>query len=59
MRAEIANLNHCAVPFLSHAAVNLCWYDTNSDVLIFCSCSQKSSWSSITIVPTQVDESAA
>ena len=24
MRAELANLNHCAVSFLSHAAVNLC-----------------------------------
>ena len=24
MRAELANLNHCAVPFLSRAAVNLC-----------------------------------
>ena len=27
MRAELANLNHCAVPFLSRAAVNLSWYD--------------------------------
>ena len=27
MRAESANLNHCAVPFLSRAAVNLSWYD--------------------------------
>ena len=26
MRAELANLNYCAVPFLSRAAVNLCWY---------------------------------
>ena len=26
MRAELARLNHCAVPFLSRAAVNLCWY---------------------------------
>ena len=26
MRAELANLNHCAVQFLSRAAVNLCWY---------------------------------
>ena len=26
MRAELANLNHCAVPFLSRAVVNLCWY---------------------------------
>ena len=26
MRAELANLDHCAVPFLSRAAVNLCWY---------------------------------
>ena len=28
MRAELANLNHCAVPFLRRAAVNLCWYIT-------------------------------
>ena len=26
MRAELANLNHCAVPFLSRAAINL--YDS-------------------------------
>ena len=26
MRAELANLNDCAVPFLSRAAVNLWWY---------------------------------
>ena len=26
MRGELANLNHCAVRFLSRAAVNLCWY---------------------------------
>ena len=26
MRAELANLNHCAVSFLSRAADNLCWY---------------------------------
>ena len=26
MRAKLANLNHCAVPFLSRAADNLCWY---------------------------------
>ena len=26
MRAELANLDHCAVPFLSRATVNLCWY---------------------------------
>ena len=29
MRTELANLNHCAVPFLSRAAVNLCWYYYN------------------------------
>ena len=28
MRAELTNLHHCAVPFLSRAAVNLCWYDS-------------------------------
>ena len=27
MRAKLANLNDCAVSFLSRAAVNLCWYD--------------------------------
>ena len=27
MRAELANLNHCAVPFLSRAAVKLSWYN--------------------------------
>ena len=26
MPAELANLNHCAVLFLSRAATNLCWY---------------------------------
>ena len=26
MRAELTNLNNCAVPFLSRAATNLCWY---------------------------------
>ena len=26
MREELANLNYCAEPFLSRAAVNLCWY---------------------------------
>ena len=26
MRAKLANINHCAVPLLSRAAVNLCWY---------------------------------
>ena len=26
MRAKLANLHHCAVPFLSRAAVNLCWH---------------------------------
>ena len=29
MRAELANLNHCAVPFLSRAAVKLRKYDSN------------------------------
>ena len=26
MRAKLVNLNHCAVPFLSRAAANLCWF---------------------------------
>ena len=28
MRAKLATLNHCAVPVLSRAAVNLSWYDS-------------------------------
>ena len=28
VRAELANLNHCAVSFLRRAAVNLSWYDS-------------------------------
>ena len=37
MRAELANLNHCAVPFLSRATVNLSWYDSiqYSDLSIY------------------------
>ena len=27
MRAELANLNNCAIPLLSRATVNLNWYD--------------------------------
>ena len=30
MRAELANLNHCAVPCLSCAALNLSWYDSTA-----------------------------
>ena len=29
MRAELANLNHSVVPFLSRAVVKLCWYYYN------------------------------
>ena len=32
MRTELANLTHCAVPFLSRAVVNLCWYYTTTEV---------------------------
>ena len=32
MRAELANLNHCAVPFLRRAAANLSWYDSTATV---------------------------
>ena len=28
MRAKLVSLNHCAVPFLSRATVNLSWYDS-------------------------------
>ena len=34
MRAELANLNHWAVPFLSRAAVNLNWYDNINSLQI-------------------------
>ena len=30
MHAELANLNPCAVPFLSRAAIKLSWYDSNT-----------------------------
>ena len=36
MRAELANLNHCAVAFLSCTAVNLGWYDSIRLALITC-----------------------
>ena len=26
MREELSGLNHCAVPFLSRAVADLCWY---------------------------------
>ena len=36
------NINHCAVPFLSRAAVNLSWYDTTMYVhctlYAYCAC---------------------
>ena len=28
MRAELANPNHCAVPLLNRADVNMSWYDS-------------------------------
>ena len=31
MSAELANLNNCAVPILSRATVNLCWYYNRID----------------------------
>ena len=33
MRAKLANLNHCAVPFLSRAGVNSCWYYYTSNFI--------------------------
>ena len=35
MRAELGNLNHCAVPFLSRADVNLSWYDSSSKKCVY------------------------
>ena len=34
MRAGLANLNHCAVTFLSRAAINLSSYDIYNDPLL-------------------------
>ena len=34
MRAEVANLNDCAAPFLSRAAVNLSWYNLISKLVL-------------------------
>ena len=35
MRAELAGLNHCAVPLLSRAAAAYsCWYDCNFMLII-------------------------
>ena len=31
--AKLVNLNHCAVPFLSCAAVNLSWYNSTYKIL--------------------------
>ena len=36
MRAECANLNYYAAPFLSRAAVNLCWYYYNTYSKHYC-----------------------
>ena len=33
MRTKLANLNHCTVPFLSRAAVNLSCYDSTLGVM--------------------------
>ena len=38
MRAELANLNHCAVSFLSRAAVNLSWYDSTHYIISLIIC---------------------
>ena len=38
MRAELANLNYYAVPFLSRAAVNLSWYDSIFDFIEIVCC---------------------
>ena len=35
MRAELVSLDHCAVPFLSCAAVSLCWYNNTFTAYIF------------------------
>ena len=35
MRSELANLNHCAVPFLSRAAVNLSWFNYSRVAYIY------------------------
>ena len=43
MRTELANLNHCAVLFLSRAATNLSWYDSIYHIKMVgcCNCKTK------------------
>ena len=69
MRAELANLYDCAVPFLSHAAVNLSWYDIKVTTNIYMTYQYVNIYifiiyilvchinigSNLNIVPTQVD----
>ena len=33
LRTLLASLNHCAIPFLSSAAANLCWYYCNKTIV--------------------------
>ena len=35
MRAKLANLNHCTVPFLSRAVVILSWCDSAISIIIY------------------------
>ena len=35
MRAKLANLNHCAVPLLSRADVNLSWCDSKYVIILY------------------------
>ena len=44
----LANLNHCAVPFLSRAAVNLSWYDISTYCLSCCG--HATSWSFLLVL---------
>ena len=38
MRAKLANLNHCTVPFLSRAVVKLSWCDSAIIIYLIMSC---------------------
>ena len=40
MRAKLATLNQCAVPFLSRAVANLCWYYYILNILTSALCSK-------------------
>ena len=51
MRTKLANINDCAVPFLSRAAANSCWYYYNTNANDYCSTSTTWQWRRLKRVP--------